>query len=338
MSTTYVDRIAMIDRLGHDHLIAMYAKMRMIRAFEDTLHDLFAAGEIPGFVHLYAGEEAVAVGVAAALNPDDYITSTHRGHGHCLAKDVDLNAMLAEIFGRATGVCKGKGGSMHIADVSRGMLGANGIVGAGIPIAVGAALAAKTLKTGQVSVGFFGDGASNQGTLHEAMNMAAIWSLPCLFVCENNGYAEATSPRYSTRVANIADRAAGYGMPGVVVDGQDVVAVFAAADQAVERARNGGGPTLIEAETYRYYGHFEGDAMKYRTDEEVSSYRQRDPLKVFCEEIAPTAGITNEQLQAIDADVAKRIEAAIAYAKSSPLPRAEECLTDVYGSYATEPL
>ena len=333
MTSTSVEFAAEIEALGRQRLLMMYEKMRVIRAFEDKLHEFFAAGEIPGFVHLYAGEEAVAVGVTTALNPDDYVTSTHRGHGHCLAKDVDLNAMLAEIYGRTTGVCKGKGGSMHIADVSRGMLGANGIVGAGAPIAAGAALAAKLLKSGQVSVCYFGDGASNQGTLHESMNMAAIWDLPCIFVCENNGYAEATSPTYATKVENIADRAAGYGIPGVVVDGQNVIAVYAVARRAVQRARDGEGPTLIEAKTYRYYGHFEGDAMKYRTAEELDSYRQRDPLKVFREEIAPQAGISSEDLQTINAEADRRLQAAIQFAKSSSMPRPEECLTDVYSSY-----
>ena len=330
MTSSSVELAAQIEALGRQRLLAMYEKMRLIRAFEDKLHEFFAAGEIPGFVHLYAGEEAVAVGVTAALNPNDYITSTHRGHGHCLAKDVDLNAMLAEIFGRATGVCKGKGGSMHVADVSRGMLGANGIVGGGVPIAVGAALAAKLLKSGQVSVCYFGDGASNQGTLHESLNLAAIWDLPCIFVCENNGYAEATAQSYATKIENIADRAAGYGIPGDVVDGQDVIGVYTVAKQAVQRARHGEGPTLIEAKTYRYYGHFEGDAMKYRTAAELDLYRERDPLKIFCEKIAPQAGISPEDLQVVEAKVDQRLQAAIRFAESSSMPRPEECLTDVY--------
>ena len=222
---------------------------------------------------------------------------------------------------------------MHIADVSRGMLGANGIVGAGIPIAVGAALAGKYLKSGQVSVCFFGDGASNQGTLHESLNLASIWNLPCIFVCENNGYAEATAKDYSVKIENIADRAAGYGIPGVVVDGQNVIEVYAVAEQAARRARHGEGPTLIEAKTYRYYGHFEGDAMKYRTDEESDAHRRRDPLTLFAEEIAPKAGIGAEDLQAVDALVDQRLQAAIQFALSSPLPPPEECLTDVYLSY-----
>jgi acetoin:2,6-dichlorophenolindophenol oxidoreductase subunit alpha len=333
MASVCADRYEQIEAVGHDRLVRMYEQMRAIRVFEDTLHDLFAAGEIPGFVHLYAGEEAVAVGVTAALRPDDYVSSTHRGHGHCLAKGVELKLMLAEIFGRSTGICKGKGGSMHIADVSRGMLGANGIVGAGMPIAAGAALAAKLRKSGQVSVCFFGDGASNQGAMHEAINLAAIWDLPCLFVCENNGYAEATSPKYSTRVENIADRAAAYNIPGAVVDGQDVIKVYGETKLAVERARRGAGPTLIEAKTYRYYGHFEGDAMKYRTAEEVSQYRQRDPLRIFGDEIAPLAEISPGEMQEIDAQIQQNMQEAIEFARSSPLPLPEDCLTDVYVTY-----
>jgi TPP-dependent pyruvate/acetoin dehydrogenase alpha subunit len=333
MSTTLDERETHIEALGRQRLLSMYEQMRTIRVFEDTLHELFATGEIPGFVHLYAGEEAVAVGIMAAMRSDDYVTSTHRGHGHCLAKGVELKPMLAEIYGRVTGICKGKGGSMHIADVSRGMLGANGIVGAGPPIAVGAALASKLRKTGQVCVSFFGDGASNQGTLHEAMNLAAIWALPCIFVCENNGYAEATAPTYSTTVENIADRAAAFNMPGVVVDGQDLIKIYAAAVDAVARARQGDGPTLIEAKTYRYYGHFEGDAMKYRTVDEVAQFRFRDPLRIFAEEIAPQARISLEDMQSIDASIQQSVSEAVEYARSSPLPAPEDCLTDVYVSY-----
>lgn len=333
MKRTTPNLAAIASQLGRTQLLTMYEKMRTIRVFEDKLHELFASGEIPGFVHLYAGEEAVAVGVITVLHSSDYVTSTHRGHGHCIAKGVELKPMLAEIYGRVTGVCKGKGGSMHIADIDRGMLGANGIVGAGLPLAAGAALAAKIKRTGQVAVSFFGDGASNQGTLHEAINLASIWDLPCVFVCENNGYAEATSPSYSTRIENIAERASAYGIPGVVVDGQSVLEVYAAAKQAIERAREGKGPTLIEAKTYRYYGHFEGDAMKYRTSQEVEHYRQRDPLTLFAQEVAPLAGISAEDMQAIDAAAGQRMQEAIDFAQSSALPQPEECLTDVYINY-----
>lgn len=319
--------------LDRKSLLKMYETMRLIRTFEDALHDLFAAGEISGFVHLYAGQEAVAAGVISALEPDDYITSTHRGHGHCIAKGVDLKGMLSEIYGRANGVCKGKGGSMHIADISKGMLGANGIVGGGFPLAAGAALSAKLQKSGQVCISFFSDGATNQGTFHESVNLASIWDLPCVFVCENNGYAETTSTAYSMRVDNVADRASAYGIPGVVVDGQNVAEVHAAAKKAVERARSGAGPTLLEAKTYRYYGHFEGDAMKYRTAEEVAEYRRRDPLKVFVEQLSSPVGIKDEELKAIDQQAAEQVKQAIEFAKSSPLPQPADCLTDVYVSY-----
>ncbi len=333
MNTNTVEVSVLPEALDRQRLLTMYEGMRTIRTFEDKLHDLFAAGDIPGFVHLYAGQEAVAVGVMNALGPDDYITSTHRGHGHCIAKGVDLKAMLAEIYGRMTGICKGKGGSMHIADLSKGMLGANGIVGAGLPLAVGAALSAKVRKSGQVCVSFFSDGASNQGTFHESINMASIWDLPCIFVCENNQYAETTSPKYSMRTENIADRSVSYNIPGVIVDGQDVLEVYAAAEQAVRRARTGSGPTLIEAKTYRYYGHFEGDSMKYRTNEEVDSYRQRDPLKIFVSQIAPQVQISPEDLQAINLQVEHRVRDAVEFARSSPLPQPEDCLTDVYVRY-----
>ena len=319
--------------LDRDALLGMYETMRTIRAFEDKLHELFATGAVPGFVHLYAGEEAVATGVMAALRDDDFITSTHRGHGHCIAKGVDVREMLAEIHGCATGCCKGKGGSMHIADVSKGMLGANGIVGAGPPLAVGAALSAKRRKSGQVAACFFGDGASNQGTFHEALNMASIWDLPCLFVAENNVYAETTSVAYSMRVENIADRAKAYNIPGVIVDGQDVTAVYAAAKRAADRARAGEGPTLIEAKTYRYYGHFEGDSLKYRPAEEVAHYKERDPLAIFEKETAPAAGIAAKDLRAVDKKVEALMDEAIAFVESSPMPAPEDCLTDVYTSY-----
>src|SRR5438067_3707401 len=232
--------------LSRDKALWIYERMTLIREFENRIAGLFAAGQLAGFLHFYAGEEAVAVGVCANLNDDDFITSTHRGHGHCIAKEVDVNEMMAELYGKATGSCRGKGGSMHIADVSKGMLGANGIVGGGAPLAVGAGLTAKINGSGQVAVCFFGDGASNQGAFHEAANLAAIWKLPVLFVCENNGYAEATPATYSVSVVDIAKRAEAYNIPGFVVDGQDVFAVYEATGEAVKRARNGEGPTLLE--------------------------------------------------------------------------------------------
>jgi pyruvate dehydrogenase E1 component alpha subunit len=242
----------------------IYKTMNDIRNFEDEVHRIFTTGEIPGFVHLYAGEEAVATGVCAHLTDKDYITSTHRGHGHCIAKGCDLNGMMAEIFGKETGLCKGKGGSMHIADIDKGMLGANGMVGGGFPIAVGAGLRNKYLKTDDVAICFFGDGAANEGTFHEGINMAAIWDLPVVFVCENNGFAESTSVKYASGSNTIAERSVAYGIPGVRVEGKDLVAVYEAAGEAIDRARRGEGPTILECVTYRNYGHFEGDEQKYK--------------------------------------------------------------------------
>ena len=319
--------------LDRDTLLRMYESMRTIRTYEDTLSRLFAAGEIPGFVHLYAGQEAVAVGVMTALKPDDFITSTHRGHGHCMAKGLDIKSMLAENFGRATGVCKGKGGSMHISDIDKGMLGANGIVAAGLPLAAGAGLSAKVRQSGQVCASFFGDGATNQGMWHESVNLASIWALPVIFVCENNGYAQTTSTDYALPVETIADRASAYGIPGVTVDGQNVVAVYTAAKQAVDRARHGDGPSLVEANTYRYYGHFQGDPVNYRPEGEADEYHRRDPLKVFAGQIAEPAGIALADIDATDERVENQMTEALEYARSSPLPRPEECLEDAYVSY-----
>src|ERR671936_1152703 len=286
--------------IGKDRLLWMYERMRLIRQFEERLHQDFAAGKIPGFVHLYAGEEAVAVSACAHLTDKDYITSTHRGHGHCIAKGVDIDGMVAELMGKATGSCKGKGGSMHIADVDKGMLGANGIVGGGLPLACGAALTAKTLGTGGVAVCFFGDGAANQGTFHESLNLAAIWKLPVVFVCENNGYAESTPVSYHCSASDIANRAGAYEIPGIVVDRLDLCAVDDATREAEPRARRGEGPTLIEAKTYRYYGHFEGDTILYRTKEELDSYRQRDPIGVLRRYILDHSIASEQELNAIN--------------------------------------
>ncbi len=319
--------------LSREKLLWMYERMRLIRDFEDRIAGLFAAGELPGFLHFYAGEEAVAVGVCAHLNPDDFITSTHRGHGHCIAKGVDVNQMMAELYGRATGACKGKGGSMHIADVDKGMLGANGIVGGGAPLAAGAGLTAKYNKRGQVAVCFFGDGANNQGAFHEAANLAAIWKLPVIFVCENNGYAEATPVNYATSVQDIAARASAYNIPGLVVDGQDVFAVYEAAGEAVRRARAGEGPTLLECKTYRYYGHFSGDPGGYRSEEEINEAKRRDCLERFKRQVLDRGLLTQAELDEIDRRSKEAIEQAVAFAKSSPLPSPEEVTTDVYVRY-----
>ncbi|KSK85027.1 thiamine pyrophosphate-dependent dehydrogenase E1 component subunit alpha [Pseudomonas aeruginosa] len=320
--------------LSTDQLLHAYRVMRTIRAFEERLHVEFATGEIPGFVHLYAGEEASAAGVMAHLRNDDCIASTHRGHGHCIAKGVDVHGMMAEIYGKKTGVCQGKGGSMHIADLEKGMLGANGIVGAGAPLAAGAALAAKLKGSDAVAVAFFGDGGSNEGAVFEAMNLAAVWNLPCLFVAENNGYAEATAANWSVACDHIADRAAGFGMPGVTVDGFDFFAVHEAAGAAIERARAGEGPSLIEVKLTRYCGHFEGDAQTYRDPDEVKHYREtRDCLKQFRERTCHAGLLSASDLDAIDAEVEARIEDAVQRAKNDPKPEPDDLLRDVYVSY-----
>ncbi|MCV4223861.1 thiamine pyrophosphate-dependent dehydrogenase E1 component subunit alpha [Pseudomonas aeruginosa] len=320
--------------LSTDQLLHAYRVMRTIRAFEERLHVEFATGEIPGFVHLYAGEEASAAGVMAHLRNDDCIASTHRGHGHCIAKGVDVHGMMAEIYGKKTGVCQGKGGSMHIADLEKGMLGANGIVGAGAPLAAAPALAAKLKGSDAVAVAFFGDGGSNEGAVFEAMNLAAVWNLPCLFVAENNGYAEATAANWSVACDHIADRAAGFGMPGVTVDGFDFFAVHEAAGAAIERARAGEGPSLIEVKLTRYYGHFEGDAQTYRDPDEVKHYREtRDCLKQFRERTCHAGLLSASDLDAIDAEVEARIEDAVQRAKNDPKPEPDDLLRDVYVSY-----
>ncbi|HZO75655.1 MAG TPA: thiamine pyrophosphate-dependent dehydrogenase E1 component subunit alpha [Ktedonobacteraceae bacterium] len=315
-------------------LLYMYEQMVTIRQFEERAGSEFAAGKVPGFVHLYAGEEAVAVGVCANLTDDDFITSHHRGHGHCIAKGVDVRAMVAELLGREAGACRGKGGSMHIADVHKGMLGANGIVGGGFPLATGAGLTARYNKRGQVAVCFFGDGAANQGTFHESLNLASIWKLPVIYVAENNGYAESTPVTYHMSCRDISERAAGYGMPGVTVDGLDVFAVYEAAHEAVARARRGEGPSLIECKTYRYFGHFEGDTVTYRTKEELASYRDRDPIKAMRRTLEQRSIASSGELDAIDKDVAQRIDDAWTYAEAAPLPAPEDALTDVYVSYS----
>lgn len=324
--------------VNKDTLLWIYERMRLIREFEERLHADFATGNIPGFVHLYAGEEAVAVGICANLTDEDFITSTHRGHGHCIAKGVDIKAMMAEIYGKATGACKGKGGSMHIADVSKGMLGANGIVGGGPPLACGAGLTSKVKGTGQVTVCFFGDGASNQGTTLEGMNLAGIWKLPVVFVCENNGYAETTSPDYSVSGQDIAARARGFGMPSLAVDGQDVFAIYEAAREAVARARRGDGPTFIEAQTYRYYGHFEGDTIQYRDREEEAHYRSQDCLVRVRKSVTEQGLLSEAELDQIDQKAKETIEEAAAFAADSPPPQPADILTDVYVNFPSAEL
>jgi pyruvate dehydrogenase E1 component alpha subunit len=315
-----------------EELVGAYHRMSNIRAFEERLHTENETGDIPGFIHLYAGQEAIAVGVCDELRPTDYIASTHRGHGHCLAKGCGIQEMMCEIFGRAEGLCHGKGGSMHIADLSVGMLGANGIVGGGPPLVTGAALTAKTLGTDGVAVSFTGDGGSNQGLVFEAMNMAVVLHLPVVFVYENNGMGEATGADFAVGSHDIAGRAAGFGMPSVKVDGTDYFAVRAAAAEAIERARSGGGPSVIEATAKRFFGHFEGDANLYRTPEQIKEYRNSlDPLLIFRKN---TDGkVDPAELDAVDAESAKEVDDAVAYARAAAWPDPADVDADVYVSY-----
>ena len=306
--------------------------MVRIRIFEETAGKMMEDGKIPGALHLYVGEEAVAAGVMVHLSDSDWVTSTHRGHGHLIAKGGEFDRMMAELFGKATGYNKGKGGSMHICNMELGMLGANGIVGGGPPIAMGAGFSNKFRKTTDVSISFFGDGASNEGSVHEAANMAALYKLPVVFVCENNGYGEYTPQRNHQAIVDVADRAAGYGMPGVVVDGMDAVAVYEAAEQAIARARAGEGPTLLECKTYRYYDHVgrRGMGLTYRTDEEVEEWRQRDPIASLEQRLAEQDILSAEAAEAVHAEITKDLEAAVEFANSSPFPDTDTLLEDVY--------
>jgi pyruvate dehydrogenase E1 component alpha subunit len=313
-------------------LLDMYRQMLTIRFFEEKVFELYGQNLVPGTIHLYAGEEAVAVGVCANLRKDDYITSTHRGHGHCIAKGARLDKTMAEILGRKTGYCKGKGGSMHIADFSVGMLGATAVVGAGIPIATGAGLSIKLRGTDQVAVCFFGDGASNQGTFHEGINMATVWHLPVVFVCENNLYAMGTRQTRVMLVDNIADRAAGYGIPGVVADGNDVLAVFEAAHVAVERARRGEGPTLLECKTYRLKGHSRFDPAAYRPKDEVNEWLKKDAIAHFQARLFETGIITEGEIQRTVERARNDVEEATKFALKSPFPEPVEALDDVYAT------
>ena len=309
----------------------IYNKMNDIRNFEDRVHGLFAKGEIPGFVHLYAGEEAVAVGVCAHLTEEDSITSTHRGHGHCVAKGCDLNRMMAEIFGRKDGLCGGKGGSMHIADIDTGMLGANGMVGGGFALATGAALRNQYLGTDAVAVCFFGDGASNEGVFHEALNMAGIWKLPVVFVCENNMFGEATPQNYACASETIAQRAAAYDMPGKVIDGKNVIEVYDEVGDAIKRARKGEGPSLIECRTYRKYGHFEGDEQAYKATEGTEKeFADLDPIPRFREDAIEKGWLSKKKADEIEKASDKRIDDAIEFAEKSPIPDPEDLLSNVF--------
>lgn len=305
-------------------------KMFLIRKFEEGAEDSYTRGLIHGTMHLSIGQEASAVGSCMSLSDEDKITSTHRGHGHCVAKDADLGKMFAEFFGKETGYCKGRGGSMHIADPSKGNLGANGIVGGGLPIAVGAALSAKRLGTGAVTVCFFGDGANNEGAFHESLNMAAVWKLPVVFVCENNRYGMSTSTARSTAVKQIAERAAAYSMPGVTVDGNDFSAVTEAVDAAVARARRGDGPSLVENMTYRWRGHSKSDRNRYRTKEEIAEWMERDPIVAMSKLLVDHKILTEAEVGALEEDAARIIREAIDFAAASPDPKIEEATRDVY--------
>ena len=313
-----------------EKLIWMFRTMVRIRRFEERVSREFADGNIPGSVHLYIGEEAVATGAIAHLKKEDYIMSTHRGHGHLIAKGGEPNKMMAEMFAKKTGYCLGKGGSMHIANIDIGILGAAGIVGSGIPIATGAALSAQMRGTDQVTICFFGDGASNTGRFHEGINMASVWHLPVVFICENNLWAVSVPTTLSLNVSNIADRAVGYGIPGIVVDGMDVTAVYEAAGEAVTRARNGQGPTLIEAKTYRFRGHFEGDSGTYRPEAEIKKWLQRDPIKNFQEKLIEMKVLTAKNVEDIDKEALAEMDEAVKFAQESPFPEPEETLENVY--------
>jgi pyruvate dehydrogenase E1 component alpha subunit len=323
--------------LNRETLLDLYRTMTTIRHFEERGIPETGQRRMSASVHSSAGQEAVPTGVCAHLTVDDYIGSTHRGHGHCIAKGVDPKLMMAELFGRSTGPNKGKGGSMHIADMSKGMLGTNGVVAASVPLAVGAALTSKLKKLDRVAVAFFGDGGANQGVLHECMNLASVWKLPVIFCCENNGYAESTPVEYSLSVASVADRASSYDMPGFHVDGMDVFAVYEAAGQAVDRARRREGPSLLECRTYRFYGHTVFDnPLSYRTKEEEEYWRSRDPLKLFRERVVPEGLLTAEELDQLDQEAEDLMEEAIRFADESPLPEPSELYEDVYVDYPKE--
>jgi pyruvate dehydrogenase E1 component alpha subunit len=314
-----------------DVLRWLYRCMVLIRRFEERIDALRQSGALQGSAHLSVGQESVAAGVSAVLRRDDYVASTHRGHGHAIAKGVDVSRMMAELFGRESGTNRGKGGSMHIADTAVGMLGATGVVGAGIPIALGAALSSRTRRSGQVAVAYFGDGAMGQGVVYECLNMAAIWKLPIVFVCENNGYAESTPVEYALGTKDLAPRAAPFGMPSCALDGQDVLAVYREAGTAVQRARSGQGPTFLECKTYRYYGHYLGDdPRRYRSAEEEAYYRERDCIDRFERAMLERGALWADELREIEAACRSQIDAAVAFAQRSAPPGPAELTTHVY--------
>ena len=319
-----------LKKYSREQLKGALRKMYLIRKFEEGAENCYTRGLIHGTMHLSIGQETSAVGSCMALAADDQITSTHRGHGHCVAKGADVSRMFAEFFGKETGYCKGRGGSMHIADVEKGNLGANGIVAGGIPIAVGAALTSKRLKTGKVVLCFFGDGANNEGAFHESLNMASIWKLPVVFICENNKYGMSTSVERSTSIKNISERAASYSMPGVTVDGNDFNSITQVVDTAVENARRGNGPSLIESLTYRWRGHSKSDRNRYRTKKEINEWIDRDPIVRFSSFLIANSVLNADDIKKIEASVEAEIEAAIEFARSSPDPLVSDVSRDVY--------
>ncbi len=313
-----------------EFLLSLYRTMVRIRSFELKAEELFLQGKLPGFIHLYIGEEAIATGAMVNLRKDDYITSTHRGHGHMIAKGASMDRMMAELYGKRVGYCKGKGGSMHIADVSIGVLGANGEVGGGLPIAVGAAMGLKMLKKDSVVISFFGDGASNRGSFHESLNWASVYNLPVIFLCENNQFASTARVKETTSVENISDRAVGYNMNGVTIDGNDVLKVYETVKEAVDRARNGGGPTLIEAKTYRIKGHFVGDPMLYRDQKEVEEFLIREPIGKFEKFLIENGYLNNSEKELIWSEAKKEVEDAVKFAEENEYPAPEEALEDLF--------
>ncbi len=318
-------------KLSKEQLSQILSQMVLIRYFENKVEELFMQGKIPGTMHLCTGQEATAVGACMVLEEGDKITSTHRGHGHCIAKGSDIDKMLAELFGKATGYCKGKGGSMHIADLNKGNLGANGIVGGGHPLACGAALTSKMKNLGFVVICFFGDGATNEGSFHESLNLAAIWDLPVIFFCENNQYAMSGPAKEMIKIENIADRAVSYGIPGIVVDGSSVLEIAQVTKEAVDRARKGEGPTLIEAKTYRWKGHSKSDPRKYRTRVEENDWiTNKDPIKLFEIQLLEQGVLTEIEIQQIKLKVSEEVESAVEYAENSPMPTLDTLEEDIY--------
>jgi pyruvate dehydrogenase E1 component alpha subunit len=317
--------------MKRDDLLRMYSLMLRIRRVEERLMETFAQGKIPGFIHVSIGQEAVPVGVCSVLRQDDYISNTHRGHGQALAKGADLKKFMAELYGRRDGYCKGKAGSMHVACKELGIIGSNGVVGGGIPISLGTAFAAQYLGNGRVTVCFFGDGATNEGTFHESINLAAVWNLPIIFCCENNRWAEFTPQKIHTKLEDLSRRAEAYGIPGVTVDGDEVLKVREAAEKAVGRARKGEGPTLLECKTHRWFGHFAGDSQKYRDPKDIEEARKFDPILRFQNLLLEMKHLTPELVKKMEDQLRAEIDEAVAFAESSPVPSKDDILQDVYG-------